>query len=83
MRINKEQVRRRMLRQEIQTYAELARHMNISRQALSEWFAGGSFSSSSLATLCKILKCTPNDILILDDGPNVTAPVAQMMPVGS
>jgi len=71
-----------MLRQEIATFAELARHMGVTRQAISEWFAGGSFSSSSLAALCKILKCTPNDILILEDDPNVTAPVAQMVMAG-
>jgi DNA-binding Xre family transcriptional regulator len=74
MRIDKEQVRRRMLRQEIQTFTELAKHMGISRQALSAWFYGGPFSSTSLALLCQTLKCTPNDILILEDSPNALAP---------
>ena len=74
MRIDREQVRQRMLRQGFQTFAELARHMNVSRQALSEWFSGGAFSSSNLALLCQTLKCTPNDILILEDSPNALAP---------
>ena len=70
MRIDREQVRQRMLRQGFQTFTELAGHMGLTRQALSEWFGGGSFSSSSLALLCQTLKCTPNDILILDEAPN-------------
>lgn len=74
MKIDREQVRRRMLRQEIQTFTELADRLGISKQALSAWFRGGPFSSNNLAALCKILQCTPNDILILEDGPNVMAP---------
>jgi DNA-binding Xre family transcriptional regulator len=74
MKIDREQVRRRMLRQEIQTFTELADKMGISKQALSQWFKGGPFASTNLAALCKILQCTPNDILILDDAPNVMAP---------
>lgn len=74
MRVDREQVRQRMLRQGFQTFSELARHMDISRQALSAWFYGGSFSSTNLALLCQTLKCTPNDILILEECPNVTAP---------
>lgn len=75
MRVDKEQVRQRMLRQGFQTFSELAKAMDISRQALSAWFYGGPFSSTNLALLCQILKCTPNDILIMDDAPNALAPV--------
>jgi DNA-binding Xre family transcriptional regulator len=77
MKIDREQVRRRMLRQEIQTFSELADKLGISRQALSAWFKGGPFASTSLAALCRILQCTPNDILILEDGPNAMAPVTR------
>jgi DNA-binding Xre family transcriptional regulator len=73
MRIDREQVRRRMLRQEIQTFTELAARLGVSKQALSAWFGGGPFSSANLALLCKTLECTPNDILILDDVPNALA----------
>lgn len=79
MKIDREQVRRRMLHQEIQTFSELADRLGISKQALSAWFRGRPFSSANLAALCKILQCTPNDILILEDVPNALAPVAVLV----
>lgn len=75
MRIDREQVRQRMLRQGYQTFTELAAAMNVSKQAMSAWFGGGSFSSANLALLCQLLQCTPNDILVMDDVPNALAPI--------
>lgn len=74
MKIDREQVRRRMMHQEIQTFTELADRLGISKQALSAWFRGGPFSSANLAALCRLLQCTPNDILILVEDPNALAP---------
>ena len=74
MRIDREQVRQRMLRQGFQTFTELAEHMNVSKQAMSAWFGGGAFSSANLALLCQTLQCTPNDILIMEESPNSLAP---------
>lgn len=79
MRIDREQVRQRMLRQGFQTFTELAAHIGVSKQTMSLWFGGAPFASANLALLCKTLKCTPNDILIMDDAPNVTAPLAELV----
>jgi DNA-binding Xre family transcriptional regulator len=73
MRIDREQVRQRMLRQGFQTFTELAAHIGVSKQTMSLWFGGSPFASANLALLCKTLKCTPNDILIMDEVPNSLA----------
>jgi DNA-binding Xre family transcriptional regulator len=76
MRIDRERVRQLMLRQGFQTFTELADHLGISKQAMSAWFGGGAFSSGNLEQLCRALKCTPNDILVMD-APNSLAPAAK------
>ena len=66
MRIDRYKVRQQMSKRGIRTFSELAVRIGVSKQALSRWFGGLSFSSQSLEALCVELECTPNDILTFD-----------------
>lgn len=78
MQIDRERVRRLMLKQGIQTFTELATHLGVSKQTLSAWFGGGPFSSVNLNKLCQVLDCTPNDVLVFgEEVPNGEAPVLE------
>jgi len=74
MRIDREKVRQLMLRQGFQTFSELAPAVGISRQTLSSWFGGKEFVSGNLNQLCRVLQCTPNDVLAMEDAPKALAP---------
>lgn len=76
MRIDRWKVKQEMTRMGISTFGELAELVEVTPQTVSGWFRGLGFSSETLATLCRVLDCTPNDILTLD--PNALAPVADL-----
>lgn len=64
MRIDRDKVDKRMRRKGFRKFGDLAIAINVGSQALSNWFAGGPFSSVSLAALCRALDCSPNDVLV-------------------
>jgi DNA-binding Xre family transcriptional regulator len=70
-----------MAQQGIDTQRELAAAVGISENALSDLLKGKRTPGmDTVGALCKALKCTPNDILVLDDSPNRLAPVAEFQP---
>lgn len=64
MRIDREKIEKQMRRNRIKRYSDIAKAMEVSDQSISNWFAGGPFSSVSLAALCRALDCSPNDVLV-------------------
>lgn len=81
MRIDRWKVKQQMKRVEIDTFAELAGLVDVSPQAVSAWFRGMGFTSETLAALCRVLDCTPNDILTIDPVPNPKALAADLVGV--
>ena len=55
--------------------SEFADALDVTRQALSRWMRGKGFQMNSLADICRLLDCTPNDILVLD-APKAAAPAS-------
>lgn len=64
MKIDRDKVDKRMRRRGFRKFGDLAKTIGVNQQSLSNWFAGGQFSSVSLAALVKALDCTPNDVLV-------------------
>jgi DNA-binding Xre family transcriptional regulator len=81
MRIDRWKVKQQMNRAGIATFGELAERVEVTPQTVSAWFRGMGFSSETLAALCRVLGCTPNDILTIDpvpaEDPNGEALVAE------
>lgn len=75
MRIDRWKVKQEMKRVGIDTFAEFADLVGVSPQIVSRWFRGGGCTVANLEAICRVLKCTPNDILTFD--PNRLAPVAE------
>lgn len=75
MRIDRWKVKQQMKVVGIDTFGELADLVGVSPQVVSRWFRGGGSSAANLEVLCRVLRCTPNDILTID--PNQSAPVAE------
>ena len=65
--IAKDKVKAQMRKQKIKRFTDLAEEMGVSKQSLSNWFAGGQFSSPNLDALIGALGCTPNDVLVWGD----------------
>lgn len=66
MKLNKFRVLEYMDKQGIKHQYELAAQIGVTRQALGQWMKGESSPSlETLAKMCEILDCTPNDILKL------------------
>jgi DNA-binding Xre family transcriptional regulator len=54
----------------IDSIAGLARATGLHRNAIDRlWTGENDPSLATLGAICKVLRCTPNDILILDDEP--------------
>jgi DNA-binding Xre family transcriptional regulator len=81
LRIDRWKVKQEMNQVGIDTFADLADLVGVSPQIVSRWFRGGGFTAANLEALCRVLKCTPNDILTFD--PNRLAPVANAQPAFS
>ena len=64
MRIDRDKVKKQMRRKGLLRFGELAEIMGVNQNSVSSWFAGGPFSSVSLAALCRALDCSPNDVLV-------------------
>lgn len=64
MRIDRDKVKKQMRRKGLLRFGELAEIMGVNQNSVSSWFAGGPFSSVSLAALCRTLNCSPNDVLV-------------------
>lgn len=60
-------VQKQMRRMKIRRFADLARRIGVSPQAVSRWFNGSPFSPDSLGALVRVLDCTPNDVLDWED----------------
>lgn len=66
MRLNRYKVLEYMAKRRIGKQKILAEQIGVSQQALSGWLARGeTFTLDNLAALCRVLGCTPNDILDL------------------
>lgn len=78
MRIDRWKIKQEMNRVGIETFADLADLVGVTPQVVSRWFRGGGFTATNLEALCRVLRCTPNDILTFD--PNRLAPVANAEP---
>lgn len=76
MKLNRFRVLELMENAGYKTQNELADAIGVSRQALSSWLRGGTFTVENLAALCSALGCTPNDVLNLQSLPKVTAPAS-------
>lgn len=81
MRIDRWKVRQLMAREHIDSDAELARRVGVSKQTVSKWFAGSPFTPENLGKLCEVLSCTPNDVLTAGPIPKVTALAAELVAV--
>lgn len=81
MKLNRHRVLELMHRQGINTQMELAERVGVTRQSLSSWLHGGTFTLDNLSMLCDVLKCTPNDVLILGVSPKEKAPIREMVNV--
>lgn len=83
MRIDRWKVKQQMNRIGIATFGELAQQIGVAPQTLSAWFGARlGFSSDTLETLCRVLDCTPNDVLTIDPVPNSQAPVVHLAAAG-
>ena len=77
IRIDRWKVQQQMKHAGIKSFGELAQLVGVAPQTVSAWFGGRlGFTSESLAALCSVLNCTPNDILTID--PKTVAPVAEL-----
>ncbi len=74
LRLDRWKIKQEMNKVSIDTFGELAVLVGVSPQVVSRWFRGGGFTAANLEALCRVLNCTPNDILTFD--PNRLAPVA-------
>lgn len=61
--VDREKVNAQMKRNRIKRFAHLAELMEVRRATLSEWFSGQDFSAKNLGKLCRVLGCSPNDVL--------------------
>lgn len=77
MRIDRWKVKQQMNRVGIRTFAEFAEQVGVTPTTVSAWFRGMGFSSDTLERICRVLDCTPNDILTLDADPNEDAPALE------
>ena len=76
MKLNRFRVLELMERAGYSTQNEFAEALGVSRQALSLWMRGRGLQLGNLAEICRILDCTPNDILVLD-APKAHAPASE------
>jgi DNA-binding Xre family transcriptional regulator len=76
LRIDRWKIKQEMNKVGIDTFADLADLVGVSPQIVSRWFRGGGFTAANLEALCRVLRCTPNDILTFD--PNRSAPVTEV-----
>jgi len=74
LRLDRWKIKQEMNKVGIDKFADLADLVGVSPQVVSRWFRGGGFTAANLEALCRVLRCTPNDILTFD--PNRLAPVA-------
>lgn len=63
MRLNRFRVREYMAKRHILRQKDLADKIGVTAQALSGWMNGEPFTLDNLGVLCRVLGCTPNDIL--------------------
>lgn len=81
MRIDRWKVKQQMKRVGIRTFGELAERANVTPQTMSAWFRGTGFTSETLERLCRVLDCTPNDVLTIDPAPKAKAPTPELEPL--
>lgn len=80
MRIDRWKVKQQMNRVGIKTFGDLAALIGVAPQTMSAWFGARlGFTSETLETICRVLDCTPNDVLTIDPDPNALAPVAELV----
>jgi DNA-binding Xre family transcriptional regulator len=66
----------------IDSIAGLARATGLHRNAIDRlWTGENDPSLATLGAICKVLRCTPNDILILDDEPGRYIPKANALTI--
>ncbi len=77
MKLDTKAVRVLMAQREINTQKELGAAIGISANAVSELFKGHTTPSlNTVGELCRVLGCTPNDILTTEELPQVESDAA-------
>jgi DNA-binding Xre family transcriptional regulator len=79
MRLNRYRMLELMDNAGYRTQRQLADALGVTRQTMSLWMQGGGFQKDRVADLCRLLDCTPNDILVLD-APKAAAPASILEP---
>jgi DNA-binding Xre family transcriptional regulator len=75
MKLNRYRVMELMDNAGYKSQTELAEDLGVASNTVSVWLRGGGVPLARLGGLCRLLNCTPNDILVLD-APKTNAPAS-------